>query len=453
MAGLALAPLLHRQGFKVTLIEGRDGLVPPADDTRSINFTLTARGLRTLDALGMRERFLEAAQPLDGRCVHVDGEARVIPYADDRSAQLWSVRRTELASILASHVDATPGIDVRLGWQLTALSPCGTRVTAKRNAANGPSETFEADLIVGADGTFSRVRSEMMRYAPNQVRHTVSNWSYVKFDLSAATARRLGLAPDKIHIWRAESSLMVGIANRDGIVSFILLGWMAGSCDNTKGELGDSLVERLDRDYPPSLLAAIDAEVRREDLTAHMLNSLTVDRWSYGKRVALVGDAVHSMFPFYGQGLNTALEDALVLADALREGPSIARAIAAYVKKRKPPADAMVELSLQHLDTLLDACAQRPAVPARVGIDRFLARTFPGMWIEEYQEVCRGDLPIDAILRRSRLQQRVHRIVGADKFVANLETALKRVGELLPTPNASPRPLAVRYQPTDRRRR
>ncbi|MYR91732.1 monooxygenase, partial [Streptomyces sp. SID685] len=58
-------------------------------------------------------------------------------------------------------------------------------------------------------------------------------------------------------------------------------------------------------------------------------------RWHTG-RVLLIGDAAHAASPATGQGASTALEDAVVLAKALRDLPDAARAFGAYERHRRP---------------------------------------------------------------------------------------------------------------------
>jgi len=63
-------------------------------------------------------------------------------------------------------------------------------------------------------------------------------------------------------------------------------------------------------------------------------------RWSNG-RVCLLGDAAHAMSPSAGQGASMAMEDALVLAQCLRDVPEPARAFETFERIRRPRVDAI----------------------------------------------------------------------------------------------------------------
>lgn len=82
-----------------------------------------------------------------------------------------------------------------------------------------------------------------------------------------------------------------------------------------------------------------------DTVAAYSIRDLpTVPQWSR-QRVVLTGDAVHATSPSAGQGASLALEDAQVLAQALRDEPDIAAALRVYEQIRRPRAEAVVAYS------------------------------------------------------------------------------------------------------------
>ena len=67
-------------------------------------------------------------------------------------------------------------------------------------------------------------------------------------------------------------------------------------------------------------------------------------RWSDGKLV-LLGDAAHAMAPNLGQGANSALVDAAVLALELRRCSTLDEGLAAYEQRRRKPVRRVAEMS------------------------------------------------------------------------------------------------------------
>lgn len=66
--------------------------------------------------------------------------------------------------------------------------------------------------------------------------------------------------------------------------------------------------------------------------------------WHRG-RTLLIGDAAHAASPATGQGASMALEDAVVLAKALRDLPDAASAFAAYERHRRPRVEHNITVS------------------------------------------------------------------------------------------------------------
>ena len=84
---------------------------------------------------------------------------------------------------------------------------------------------------------------------------------------------------------------------------------------------------------------------------------ISLDRW-HADRVVIIGDAAHAAPPHMGEGGSLAVEDALVLAQELREGDTIQTALQAYEARRRPRINWVQEQSL--------AAARAWALPAAV---------------------------------------------------------------------------------------
>ena len=76
-----------------------------------------------------------------------------------------------------------------------------------------------------------------------------------------------------------------------------------------------------------------------------MVEWISLDRW-HADRVVIIGDAAHAAPPHMGEGGSLAVEDALVLAQELREGDTIQTALQAYEARRRPRINWVQEPSL-----------------------------------------------------------------------------------------------------------
>jgi kynurenine 3-monooxygenase len=126
--------------------------------------------------------------------------------------------------------------------------------------------------------------------------------------------------------------------------------------------------------------------------------------WYYEDKVALVGDAAHAVVPFYGQGMNAAFEDCVVLDECLARFPADReRAFAEYFGRRKENADALADLAVANFIEMRDKTASR-LFRTKKKLDHFLEGVLPGTYLPLYAMVTFTRIPYAAAARRARLQ-------------------------------------------------
>jgi kynurenine 3-monooxygenase len=147
-----------------------------------------------------------------------------------------------------------------------------------------------------------------------------------------------------------------------------------------------------------------------EDFKNNPTGSLVTIRcapWFYQDKVALVGDAAHAVVPFYGQGMNAAFEDCVVLDECLAQFPQDRqRAFAAYFALRKENADALADLAVQNFIEMRDKTASK-IFRAKKKLDHFLEGLLPGIYLPLYAMVTFTRIPYAQAARRARLQDRI----------------------------------------------
>ena len=119
------------------------------------------------------------------------------------------------------------------------------------------------------------------------------------------------------------------------------------------------------------MLARLD---RDDQIHCGAIDWLELDRWHVG-RVVLIGDAAHASSPMMGQGGSMAMDDALVLAEALHSTADVEAALVAFVARRRPRVDwvqrgcrAVVEMLGMPRDVRRAVLRERGALALR---DRF----------------------------------------------------------------------------------
>jgi kynurenine 3-monooxygenase len=144
-----------------------------------------------------------------------------------------------------------------------------------------------------------------------------------------------------------------------------------------------------------------------EDFKTNPTGSLVTIRcgpWFYRDKVCLVGDAAHAVVPFYGQGMNAAFEDCVVLEKCLAQFPRDRhRAFAEYFERRKVNGDALADLALQNFVEMRDKTASR-TFRAKKKLDHFLEAALPGMYLPLYTMVTFTRITYAEAARRARIQ-------------------------------------------------
>jgi kynurenine 3-monooxygenase len=126
--------------------------------------------------------------------------------------------------------------------------------------------------------------------------------------------------------------------------------------------------------------------------------------WFYRGKVCLVGDAAHAVVPFYGQGMNAAFEDCVVLDECLQKFPqNRERAFGEYFHRRKENADALADLAIGNFIEMRDKTASK-TFRAKKKLDHALEAALPGIYLPLYTMVTFTRIPYAKAAKRARVQ-------------------------------------------------
>ncbi len=334
IGGLAAALALRRAGLRVTVLERarRAGEV-------GAGITLFPNALRGLDAIGVGERVRAAGFPLpagNGTLRRPDGrvviDATGLPVVRD----LYGFHRAALHAALLDELTERAGDDVIVtGAEVVSVAAVAAdQVRAKAEVELASGDRLAADVVVGADGLRSRVRSVLHPEQPGPRYAGYTSWRGVTRDQvelpggageTWGAGRRFGILP-----LRDGRAYWFGAANRA----------------EGAGDAGpmDAVRERFAgwHDPIPALLAATDpAAVLHYDIY-----DLPTPLAPFARgRVALLGDAAHAMTPDIGQGACQAIEDAVTLAAVLAGSDDVADALAEYDAARRPRTQRLLRIA------------------------------------------------------------------------------------------------------------
>ncbi|RXH54425.1 FAD-dependent oxidoreductase [Granulicella sibirica] len=334
LGGLMLARVLHVHGIPATVYEADASANARAQggmlDIHENN------GQVALKAAGFYEEFLAIIHP-GGQATRVlDQDGRVLlDEPDDGTGGRPEVPRGELRRIL---LESLPDDAVRWGHKLTEVSPLGS---GRHLLTFADGSTVTTDLLVGADGAWSKVRPLLTEAKPAYV-----GTCFIETNLYDSD-RRHGASVEAVGAG-AMFAVMPGkgiLAHRepDGVLhTYVELTkpkeWVDG-IDFSDAADALARVAGEFEGWAPALTALItDGET---DPVARPIYALPVEhRWERVAGVTLLGDAAHLMIPS-GEGANLAMFDGAELARALAANPGdVEGALLEYEREMFPRSAA-----------------------------------------------------------------------------------------------------------------
>ncbi|MDG2054767.1 MAG: NAD(P)/FAD-dependent oxidoreductase [Phycisphaerales bacterium] len=407
LAGSLLACHLARAGWKVDVYEGRpDPRNAGFIGGRSINLALSTRGIDALNQVGLAERVLKDAVAMPGRMLHdKEGRQTFQPYSGKQNNFINSVSRGGLNITLLKAADDYDSVTLHFERSCTGID-LKQGIATVCDLKNQTSTTPECDLLIGADGAFSKVRESMATQAGFS--HSISyiDHGYKELTIPAAADGSHVLDPEALHIWPHGESMMIALANQDGSFTCTLFWpWNGPISFNAikRSEDVQPLFEAHFKDVVPLMPDLVELYMKNPTSS---LQTIRCGPWHFGDKVVLIGDSAHAIVPFFGQGMNAAFEDCTVLTRHLSASDSVAQAIAGFYAEQKPNAEAIADLALSNFIEMRDT-VRSPIFNVKKKIERFLTQISRGRYKSLYEMVSFTTIPYAKVCQRARRRQRI----------------------------------------------
>ncbi|KAL5641293.1 hypothetical protein ACGC1H_001694 [Rhizoctonia solani] len=322
--GLALACILVQNSI-IPMVFERE----PSPDCRQQGGTLdlhTHSGQQALRDAGLWDQFLKHAR-YDAQTMKILVKSGDIIYEDgpgeeDQEGSRPEIDRTALRNIL---LDSFGPSNVKWDHALVSIEPAGYN-KHDLHFKNGTVETG-FDLVVGADGAWSRVRPHLTSVVPffsgvSMIEWNISNTSDSRYDSinelvgkgsmfsfsdqKNITAQRQGTGSIRVH-----TSFGMDEVDSD---------WVNNTFDASDPATTKTKVLGYYEDWSPRLRDLVQAA--DDDFIAFRpMYMLPLDHtWEPCPGLTLLGDAAHLMTPYAGEGVNIAMWDSLELAKKIIEG-------------------------------------------------------------------------------------------------------------------------------------
>lgn len=266
----------------------------------------------------------------------------------------WIVEGGRLGQALEEQAATLANVTLRRGARVAACSASETGSTISLEGG----ETLQADLVVGADGPDSPVRSMLGMQADEVSYEEIAIVANFSIEQPHGDVARQWFRSDGVLAWLPLPGKRISIV------------WSAPKAvADELAALDARALERRVRDAGAAALGELElvSEVGR-----FALRIVRVER-TVAPGAALIGDAAHAVHPLAGQGVNLGFQDARLLADEVSERSALERAgdlrvLRRYARQRREDVTAM-QFVTDRLDKLFGSDSAAISMLRNAGMD------------------------------------------------------------------------------------
>jgi len=330
-SGMSAAIELRKQGAEVDLVE-----IDAGWRSYGAGISLGGATLRAFRTLGVLDAFLQQGSATDGVHLCAPHGPKVAELPTPRLAGPdvpggGAIMRPVLARILADATRAS-GANVHLGCTFTAIEQDADGVDV--SFTDGQRRRY--DLVIGADGLYSKVRETVFPSAPTPRYSGQAVWRAVLPRPPEIQTATMWMGP----------RVKPGVNPVSKTEMYLFVTEPRPSNEHVDPATFATRLRALLEDFPAPVLKAIREQIGPDSqIVFRPLEGLLMPRpWSKG-RVVLIGDTVHATTPHLASGACIGIEDALVLAEELGRTGDVGRALNAFENRRWERCRMVVENS------------------------------------------------------------------------------------------------------------
>ncbi|KAF7188087.1 FAD-dependent monooxygenase OpS4 [Pseudocercospora fuligena] len=346
MSGLSVAVSCALAGHKVLVLEAARELAEIG-----AGFQITPNGSKVFKQFGILDQLASKAAEPTFLQVRRWSDGKVLSRTDDFNGEMrkkydapfWDLHRVDVQRALADRAKEL-GVEVRLGSRVENIDFDKTTITLTTG------ETLKADLIVGADGLWSKCRQKFLaaQGRKEDAPLPTGDLAYrIVLDVNDVQDQELRdiISKPSCQFWVGPEAHVVAYSIRNGTMSNIVLLVPDSLPAEVARQSGDTEEMRaIFNNWDPVLNRFLD-HVKTVDKWK-LMHRPELDSWISPKsNFVFVGDACHPMLPYLAQGANSSMEDGAVLGNvlaALESREQLPAALRLYEQLRKKRGEAIV---------------------------------------------------------------------------------------------------------------
>lgn len=330
-SGMSAAIELRKRGVEVDLVE-----IDPGWRSYGAGISIGGPTLRALKTLGVLDEFIREGAVFDGVELYLPHGAFVgtLPTPELACSDIsghGAIMRPALAKILADATRAA-GTTVHLGCTFTSIAQGADGVAV--TFSDGRSERY--DLVIGADGLYSKVREAVFPLAPKP-RYTGQGVWRAVLPRPAEVQRTM--------IW-VGPKLKAGLNPVSATHMYAFVTEDRENHEHIPAEQQPAMLRALLASFSAPLMQQLSAQVDESAQVIYRpLESLLMPQPWFAGQVLLIGDAAHATTPHLASGACIGIEDAIVLAEELEHASTLAQAVERFQVRRWERCRMVVENS------------------------------------------------------------------------------------------------------------
>lgn len=330
-SGMSAAIELRKQHIAVDMVE-----VKQQWGSYGAGISLSGATFRALETLGVLDEFLTRGAATDGGRVFLSNGHLLAEFDTPRVAGpdvpgSGAILRPVLADILAEQTRRR-GVGISLGVTFQTITEQDDAVSV--TFTDGTHGTY--DLVIGADGLYSKVRE-----------HLFANASKPKYSGQAVWRALVPRQPSvqTLSMWLGEQ-LKLGLNPVSATEMYLFLTEPAPTRIHVDPQQAVARLKELLSEFTaPEIVRVKEDLSEKSQVIYRPLDGLLMPRPWYRGRVVLIGDTVHATTPHLASGACIGIEDAIVLAEELAVDRSVDASLKSFEERRWQRCRMVVESS------------------------------------------------------------------------------------------------------------
>lgn len=300
LAGSLCALYMLKRGFKVRLYERRaDMRKAVLVAGRSINLALSVRGWTALEKVGVDAHVKEISIAMPKRVMHdLEGNLTDQFYGNQDQA-IYSVPRGEL-NVLLMNLAQERGAELFFNQKCFDVDLENPKLIFE-NTIDGKISNVSCDLIIGADGAFSAIRTKMMKQDRFQYSQYYIEHGYKELLIPANADGSHKIEKNALHIWPRGNFMLIALPNLDGSYTCTLFSPFEGKDSFKELKTPQDITKFFNsvfKDFTPLIPDLVEQFLHNPTASLGIFKCFP---WNVKDFCVLIGDSAHATVPFYGQ--------------------------------------------------------------------------------------------------------------------------------------------------------